>query len=332
MKKKEEEEIYKNFMESMLSNHASKNNIPLTKNPIPNPISEDVKSKPSSNIKNTIEPLRIEKKVQKQPISISDIQIDISKLPMSFMYDSDAIINIRPLTTREIQIYSEFNNLNIFEFRNKMDEILEQCTDIDIKNIQDNDRLYLLYYIREISIPYNISVDISYLENDITYHDTIDLIKENIEIYDFEKSGLKEFFDYQDKVFMFELEFGKIIIAPPTIGLKQCFDQYMLSIDKSLLKESTPFFKYAIYLKPNVNYMSMEDLDKFKGWFESDMNKNSFFFLKDLIDNHFRLGVRGLKIDIADKIIRTTQIYPKKPETFFTIPNAFSKFVLNLTK
>lgn len=263
-----------------------------------------------------------------------DILID--ELPMSFMYDIGTTISIRPCTVKEIQDFSTYDKNSILDFKNHLEKILEHCviirssdgTFLPYQSIFEGDRIWLIYMIREKTFPNGkvLTVNVNYKNaNGKEESDTIEIIRKNIEIY--RNEPIMEYFDIDKKSFIFhtELRDEPFVICPPTIGLKNCFEQYIISKanNKDIKLTDSPFFKLAIYLKPNINYMSYEDLEKFHKWFEEDITIDEYSFLLDTINNHLKIGIRGLK---KNKLF-TPSIYPKDPSTLFIVSNAFKIFV-----
>ena len=73
--------------------------------------------------------------------------------------------------------------------------------------------------------------------------------------------------------------------------------------------------------------MSYEELEEFQNWFETNLNTEEYSFLSDLIDNHLKIGIRGLKKNMDNSILRTPKIYPDEYSNIFIVPNAFKLFV-----
>jgi hypothetical protein len=165
-------------------------------------------------------------------------------------------------------------------------------------------------------------------ENGENITDIIEIRRENVDVW--RDENIMDYFNVNDKVFEFytELRNEPFILAPPTIGLKNCFDQYfeMKITNKKAQMKDAPFFKIAPYLKPHISYMSYNELESFQNWFENDISPDEYSFLLDLINNHLKIGIRGLKKNKGDSILRSPKIYPDEWSTIFIISNAFELY------
>lgn len=268
-------------------------------------------------------------------------ELFIEQLPMKDFYNPKDRIMIRSCTTDEIQNFSTYDKNNPFSFKHKLNEILEKCI-LYIKadgsldsylNLYDNDRMYLIYAIREKTFPNGTKLftTVKYKNEKGQIEDiNIENCRANIDMY--RNESVMKFYNKDKKIFIFEttLRDEPFLIKPPTIGLMQCFDQYIelkAQYNKIDISKDTPFFKIAPYMKPNISYMSYEDLEIYEKWFKSTLKPEEFSFLLDMKDNHLKIGIRGLKKNIQDKTVRTYKILPDRPETIFIIPNAFSLFL-----
>lgn len=272
------------------------------------------------------------------PSKFEEIYID--DLPLSFMYPIGAKISIRPCTVKEIQNFSTYDKNNPFDFKYKLNDILENCvvyhnpdgTISSYLNIMDGDRIWLIYMIREKTFPAGkiLTAKVDY-KNELGEEksEIIEIRRENIDIWKNEE--IMDFYDSESNTFIFntELRDESFIISAPTIGLKNCFDQYFeQKIGKKTARiKDAPFFKIAPYLKPNISYMSYEELENFEKWFEEKITPDEYSFLLDLVNNHLKIGIRGLKKNMGNSILRSPRIYPDEWSTIFIVPAAFKLFI-----
>ncbi len=332
----DKEEEYKEFLKKLFSQN--------NPNKTPEP---SLPQKPKNDVGNEFLP-----KTEKKEIKVRDNVIDsfnydrskyeeiyINELPLGFMYEKGSKILIRPCTVKEIQDFSTYDKNNPFDFKNKLNDIIENCvlfqnpdeTLSSHVNLLDGDRVWLIYMIREKTFPKGkvLTTKTTYKnENGETVTDVIEIRRENIDIW--KDDNIMDYFNENEKVFEFYTELRKeaFIIAPPTLGLKNCFDQYfeMKISNKKVQIKDAPFFKFAPYLKPHITYMSYDELEQFQNWFENDISPDEYSFLMDLINNHLKIGIRGLKKNKGNTILRTAKIYPDEWSTIFIVPNAFELY------
>ncbi len=262
-------------------------------------------------------------------------EIYIEEFPLNFMYKPNYRILIRPCTVKEIQDYSTYDNNNPFEFRKKLDDIFRACVIlldsndniIDVDNIYDNDKYWIILTIREKTFPNGKKLTTSVKYKDI--EDTIEICRGTMDIY--RNEPIMEFFDDTKKCFVFETTFGGVFeVAPPTIGVKKAFDNFLIEETKSKSIDAGKddiFYKIAPYLMVNKNHISVQELRDFKERFQTKISIDEYTFLHDLIYNQLKIGIRGLKKNRDTGIITTTRILPNNTKDIFFISGGFNLFI-----
>jgi hypothetical protein len=343
MSNNSKEDNYKEY----LNDFFKQVNVNKTEEPLfPTNEKEDVKN----TIQNNFTPI-----VKNKGISIKDNVIDyflknksdfeemfISDLPLGEFYFEQTKIHFRGCTVREIQNFSTYDTNNPFDFKNKLNDIIESCvvfekpdgTYASYVELYDGDRVWLIMLIREKTFPKGkvLSTTVTYEDkNKIKRNHKIELVRANYELW--RDESIMEYFNTDKKVIEIPTTLNNnetFFIAPPTIGLRNCFDQYMkIRVDKGLVdkEKDAPFFKIAPYLKPRISYMSYEEIESFEEWFKTDLNSDSYSFLYDLVNNHLKIGLRGLKKNMGSTTLRTYKVYPDNLKSLFLLPNAFELFI-----
>ena len=151
------------------------------------------------------------------------LSVDLNALPAGMFYKVGTKIMIRAAEVHEIQAYSAIVNENLVDVTEKMNELLSRCVRIKFSNgsigsykdIRDNDRIYLIFMIRELTFQKNINLAKDVIcqecekEFKIQYRatPTQDCRKTfvNFEM----KDEMKEFFDINERCFVFNVN-GKI--------------------------------------------------------------------------------------------------------------------------
>lgn len=262
-------------------------------------------------------------------------EIYIEEFPLNFMYKPNYRILIRPCTVKEIQDYSTYDNNNPFEFRKKLDDVFRACVIlldsndniIDVDNIYDNDKYWIILTIREKTFP-----DGKKLSTTVKYNNTeesIEICRGTLDIY--RNEPIMEFFDDIKKCFVFETTFGATFeIAPPTVGIKKAFDEFLIEETKSKsinAGKDDIFYKIAPYLMVNKSHISTEELYKYKEYFQNKLSIDEYAFLHDLIYNQLKIGIRGLKKNRDTGIITTTRILPNNTKDIFFVSGGFNLFI-----
>jgi hypothetical protein len=265
--------------------------------------------------------------------------VEISELPMGEFYHPGTRIMFRDLKVKEIENYSSLDERSIFDFKEKLNEILTECivflhpdgtqgTALDLK---DGDRAWLIYMIREKTFPKGrvLTVDVDYKTSAGEQKSTkIELIRANMDIH---RGGeIMEYFNPKKRCLVFEttLRDESFNLAPPTIGLRRCFDHY-LKIKAQNKEEEIPyaFYQIAPFMKPHVTYMDYDELAEMEHWFTQVLTPDEFSFLHDLITNHMKLGIRGLKKKVGTQLVTGDSVYPDRLASLFLLPNAFQLFL-----
>ena len=299
--------------------------------------------------KQTFVPQSNSERVIPSPKNIRDFDFDKSRyeevvlkdLPYCDFYYPGTKILFRECDVREIQRFSQLDENSIFDFKEKLNEIIEECvlfqnpdgTLGSYEQIMDGDRTWLIYLIREKTFPKGktLSIKVNYKDGDDTKTANIELIRQNIEVW--RDQEVMQYLDKKLKTFTFEttLRDDAFIIKPPTIGLKRCFDHYLKLKNENGDNINSTFFKIAIFLKPNTTYMDWDELEEFQKWFEETLTPDDFSFLFDLIENHLKIGIRGLKKNMDTGTIRSRKMYPNKLTALFLLPNAFRSYIRKQT-
>jgi hypothetical protein len=342
----EDNKKYEDFLDGFLNS----DNVSATPKPtVPtNKPKEDIsvevpKAKTVTNIEKPI------LKNKERDLNLYD-DIAIEDLPMGHLYFPGTTIKYRDLTVEEVEFFATLDTSNAFDFKKKLNEVLDSCISFqhpdgtfgNYLDIKEGDRAWILYTIREKSFlnghKLKVNVNVKDKEGKKAKFG-IELIRANIEVWD--KSGMDEFFSNEERCYTFVAEFGSVEktykIAPPTIGLSNCFDQYLrirydelkddYSMEEIKDKINSKFFEIAPFMKPHIVFMDVDELRELEKWFTESISKDEFFFLNNLIESHLKLGIRGLKKNMAGTTIRTNKIYPEEPRDFFIVPNAFRLFL-----
>lgn len=262
----------------------------------------------------------------------------MSDLPLYDFYKPGVKIKFRECTVKEIQQYSTLDESSIFDFKDKLNDIISNCvlyynddgTLGTYEQIYEGDRVWLIYLIREKTFPKgkNLSVPIKYKDDNGEEKSVkIDLIRENFEKW--KNQEIMEFFDLNKRCFLFNtiLNDKTIYMKPPTIGMKRCFDHYLKIKKENKQDINTTFFKIAPFLNPDMTYMNWEDFQKYEKWFTEELSPQEYSFLFDIINNHLKIGIRGIKKNMGSSVLRSNKMYPNRLSTIFLLPNAFRLYI-----
>jgi hypothetical protein len=177
--------------------------------------------------------------------------VNVVNMPSGGMfYPNDIKINIRSANVSEIRHFSSIDETNVFDADEKLNYILESCSQItsdkrrlSYKDILEEDRFYLILSIRDLTFPEpesNLTVD--HVDKKGNKHQ-IEIKKENFTYFKVPET-LDKYYDEERKSFMIETKsFGTIEMRPPSIGVMQKMTAYIKDrqekkekIDQSVLQ------------------------------------------------------------------------------------------------
>lgn len=273
------------------------------------------------------------------------LTVDLAALPAGIFYKPGTKIMIRAAEVEEVQAYSAIINENLVDVTEKMNELLSRCVRIKFSNglmgtykdLRDNDRIYLIFMIRELTFQKNVNLAKDTKcecghEFKIQYRATpIKEYPKTFVNYEIDEE-LKPFFNTNERVFEFNVN-GKIWkIAPPTISLQEAFFK---SIKESVQSGKTPnvsFMKIIPYtltslrtITPEQIKQKEEEFKKGSGNKEQDMEE--FQFLNQAVEK-LQFGIKELsaKCPSCGEEVHTEFTFPEGASSIFVIPSIFDKF------
>lgn len=281
--------------------------------------------------------------LEKKP---SEVYRDITllSLPLGRLYNPSTRIEIRSLDLGEILNYSTLETNDIDQVRPKLDEILEKCVRVTMfkqklnyKTLFVQDRLYLIYMIRELTFqsgriltrPVTCSCKTSF---------DIELIRQNIEMWSNDEEIWK-YFKPEFGCFSFEttIKPEPFNMRPITIGLQQSYLNWIQERKYKNLEVNDAFVKITPYMV-NATELSYDDITTLQDEFlenlkNSKTGEEEFQFLNDCVDNfkknEFHLGIKGLvkKCPKCGMEVRTNSVFPNRVRDLFVVPNAFRSYL-----
>lgn len=270
--------------------------------------------------------------------------ITVTNLPLGRMYNPNTRIEIRALDVGEILNYSTLESNDVNLVRPKLDEILQKAVKVsrnreklDYKSLFTQDRLYLIYTIREITFQNGrlLTLPIKCQNG----HDLdIELIRQNMEMWS-ENEEIWNYFKPEFGCFVFEtyIQEEPYYLRPPTIGLQESYFKWMQDQTFKKKEISPAFIKISPYMV-NAIELSIEEISQLQEEFLNGLkNKKNgeeeFQFLNDTIDNFknntFHIGVKGMMKHCpkCGLEVRTNTVFPKRARDLFIVPDAFRHYL-----
>jgi hypothetical protein len=261
------------------------------------------------------------------------LAFDINQLPCGEFYPQGTILTIRAAQVREIQSYSMVDDNNFYDVVEKMNDMLSSCvrlkkpdgtigTYLDIK---DQDRLYLVFLIRELTFQKGNSLEV---KSDCTCGEEvhIELKRENFRFHKIEDT-LKPYFDIRTNSFIFEIINNKVFkLTPPTIGIQKSFTDYIIEENNQKKRPNLSFLKIIPFMLEGRNSISSDGI-KAKLQEYENIDDDSFQFLNSAVDK-LTFGIKELsKTCSCGQEVHTEMSFPNGASGIFVIRDAFETLI-----
>jgi hypothetical protein len=270
---------------------------------------------------------------------VSDLEfftLDIKELPCGEFYPKGTTLQVRAANTREIQAYSMVDDNNFLDVIDKMNAMLSSCVrlkypDQTIKSyldIKDQDRLYIIFLIRELTFQKGNSLAVN-KKCSCGEEVQIEIKRGNFVFHDVDPI-LTKYLDPRERVFNFRIKNGKsFTMTPPNIGLQKAFAEFIIKESKNEEKPDTSFLKIIPFLLVGRNNITYEGI-KAKLAEYQDVNKFdsvSFQFLNSAVSK-MKFGIKELKTTCKCGMeVRTKMTFPNGASGIFVIHDAFETYI-----
>jgi hypothetical protein len=261
------------------------------------------------------------------------LAFDINQLPCGRFYPQGTILGVRAAQVREIQSYSMVDDNNFYDVVEKMNDMLSSCVRVKFQDgtigsyldIKDQDRLYLIFLIRELTFQKGNTLEV---KSTCTCGEevSIELKRENFRFHTTD-TDLVKYFSKIDNSFIFEGVNGdRFVMTPPTIGIQKCFTDYIIEENNNKRKPDLSFLKIIPFLLDGRSYITNDGI-KAKLVEYQKINMNSFQFLNAAV-NKMTFGIKELSKNCSCGLeVHTDMSFPNGASGIFVIPNAFEIFI-----
>jgi len=269
------------------------------------------------------------------------ISIDPNSLPTGIFYPNGTKISIRAASVADVQEYSVVDDSNLIDVTEKMNLILSRCVRYihangmvgTYKDIKDNDRLSLIFMIRELTFQKgnNLAKDITCehcnhefkLEFRASHSKSM---KKTFEHYDI-NDELKDFFNPSTKTIDIEINDKIWKLSPPTIGLQEIFfGDLKEKVQKNNKNPNLSFLKIIPFTLWDRNKIS-EDGIKAKEKEYKELDMDTFQTLNYTVDK-MKFGIKGLisNCPVCGGEVHTDMTFPQGASNIFVISSPLGRF------
>jgi hypothetical protein len=264
--------------------------------------------------------------------TLNYITVDLSALPAGIFYKPGTVIMIRAASVSEVQAYSAIDDNNFLDVTEKMNEMLGRCIKVKhpgglmgtYKDLKDNDRLFLIFMIRELTFQKNsnLAKDVTCgnckTEFKIQFRSTPapDSPKTFIN-YEMD-SEIEPFFNKQDRTFDFRIGEKLWKLAPPCISLQEIFFK---NIKEKVQGDKTPnvsFLKIIPFTLWDRKTISEEGITAKEKEFKDEMDMDTFLFLDEVVSKML-FGIKELRQNcpMCGEEVHTDMTFPKGASSIF---------------
>lgn len=281
----------------------------------------------------------VRRQVSKIDADSNYVNIPLNDLPYGIFYDDGVKISIRPVKTKEIQSFAVVNEKNPYDVIVKLNELLSAC--VKVENIMthnvmnhtdllDGDRDTIAILIAKMSSKFGKKIE-KKIKCACSLDVNIEMIPSNY-VYKTHHEKLIKYFNTTSKRYEFKLKNGATVnLAPPTLGLVQDINNYMLvKATKSGGKE-TPnitFMQTLPYLEAGKGVKSLDFKQLEQKEFDfTKMNDELFMFVYDCTDM-ITFGIEECKTNCTcGREVHTNFGFPNGSRSLFVIPNSFDELI-----
>jgi len=268
----------------------------------------------------------------------SDLQFfnfDVRELPCGNFYPKGTMFAVRPAQVKEIQAYSMVDDNNIMDIVEKMNGMLASCVRVKYPDgtvatyldIKDQDRIYLIFVIRELTFQQGNSLAtkakcVCGCENQV------ELKRQNFRFHPIDAS-LSKFFDESRRSFSFKIKNGKTFeLTPPTIGIQKAFTEFIIKESQEKRTPNLSFLKIVPFMLDGRNSITMEGIEQKLKDFENNMDDISFQFLNGAIGK-LSFGIKEIvqPCIVCGSEVHTEMTFPNGSSGIFVIHDAFEAFI-----
>lgn len=258
---------------------------------------------------------------------------DIRELPCGEFYPAGTTFMIRPAQVREIQAYSMVDDQNFYDIVEKMNDMLQACVRVKYPDgkigsyldIKDQDRLFLVFAIRELTFQQGNSLSVS-AKCTCGTECNIELKREHFVFHEIDEK-LAKFYSKNTGSYNFKTVNGKSFeLTPPNIGLQKAFTEYILKENNEKRNPNLAFLKIIPFMLAGRTAITYDGIKAKLAEFER-MDDISFQFLNAAVSK-MTFGIKELKKNCTcGEEVRTDMQFPNGASGIFVIHDAFEAYI-----
>ena len=291
-----------------------------------------------SRVNKTQNQVVYEQPVKKDGSRVSDLQyfnFDVKELPCGQFYPTGTLFMVRPAQVREIQAYSMVDDNNFYDIVEKMNDMLSACVRIKYPDgkmasyldIKDQDRLYLVFTIRELTFQQGNELAVSVKCDACGEINQLELIRKNFRFHEIDEKIFK-YFNRSSNSFVFKTINNKQFeLTPPNIGIQKAFTDYIIKENNENKSPNLSFLKIIPFMLDGRNSITYDGIKSKLNEFEQ-LDDISFQFLNAAVTK-MTFGVKDLIKECTNcgVEVRSEMQFPNGASSIFVVHDAFEAFI-----
>lgn len=262
------------------------------------------------------------------------LSFDVKELPCGDFYPQGTTLLVRAAQVKEIQAYSMVDDNNFYDIVEKMNDMLQSCVRVKYSDgkvasyldIKDQDRLYLIFLIRELTFQKGNSLAVN-MKCNCGAENELELKRVNFKFHILE-DRIKGFFNKSTASFIFNTTNGKQYeLTPPTIGIQKSFTDYIIRENNEKRPPNMAFLKIIPFMLGGRNSITYEGIKAKLQEFE-DLDDISFQFLNAAVTK-MTFGIKKISklCQSCGVELETDMSFPYGASGIFVVHDAFETFI-----
>ena len=259
---------------------------------------------------------------------------DVSELPCGEFYPTGTLFMVRPAEVKEIQAYSMVDDNNFYDIVEKMNDMLRSCVRVKYPDgklgsyleIKDQDRLYLIFLIRELTFQQGNSLGVT-RKCECGNEFQVELKRSNFVYHEIDEK-LDRYFNRSSRSYNFKVQNGKQFeLTPPNIGLQKAFTDYIIKENNEKRTPNLAFLKIIPFMLAGRSSITYDGIKSKLVEFEQ-MDDISFQFLNAAVSK-MTFGIKELKSKCSQcgEEVHTEMQFPNGASGIFVIHDAFEAYI-----
>ena len=267
------------------------------------------------------------------------LNVDLNTLPGSIFYKKGTRILIRSASVTEIQAFSVIDENSPIDILDGINNLLKSCIKYfqpngnlgSYKDVKDCDKIFLIFMIRELTFQANntlsktIECDFCKSEVVIPYRATPSSIQRTFINYEI-NDKLVKYYDSDEAAIALNINGTIWHLAPPTIGLSECFIKDIKDKVQSGDATNRAFLTIIPYTMIGANSISIDGIKAKLKQFKS-LDGDTFQILNKTIKLMvFGINKLSMKCTNCEAEVLTDFVFPCKLADFLVDSSLLEKY------